>query len=60
MLLRKLLLAYLGLYIAQTIGVDYHAATEELYYLLRKDGRKNSKLDEFISKLESKISQHRF
>jgi hypothetical protein len=60
MLLRKLLLAYLGLYIAQTIGVDYHAATEELYYLLRKDGRKNSKLDEFVSKLESKISQHRF
>lgn len=60
MLLRKLLLAYLGLYIAQTIGVDYHAATEELYYILRKNDTKNSQLDEFISKLESKISQRSF
>lgn len=56
-LLRKLLLAYLGLYIAQTIGVDYHAATEELYYLLRKTNEKNLQIDEFISKLETKIRQ---
>jgi hypothetical protein len=56
-LLRKLLLAYLGLYIAQTIGVDYHAATEELYYILRKTSEKNLQLDEFISKLETRIRQ---
>jgi hypothetical protein len=60
MLLRKLLLAYLGLYIAQTIRVDYHAATEEIYYLLRKNAQRNSQLDEIISKIESKIKQDRF
>ena len=57
--LRKLLLAYLSLYIAQTIGIDYHAATEELYYILRKNEKKNIQLDEFIEKLEGKIRQHR-
>lgn len=59
-LIRKLLLSYLGLYIAQTIGVDYHAATEELYYLLRKNPQKNSQIDEFLSKLETKIKESRF
>ena len=54
-ILRKLLLSYLSLYLAQTIGVDYHAATEELYYLLRKDDSKNSKISQLISKFESKI-----
>lgn len=58
-LLRKLLLAYLSLYMAQTIGVDYHAATEELYYILRKNEKKNLQLDEFIEKLEGKIRQTR-
>ncbi|MEM3008372.1 MAG: hypothetical protein QXY15_10015 [Candidatus Nitrosotenuis sp.] len=59
-LLRKLLLAYLSLYIAQTIGVDYHAATEELYYLLRKNNSKNIQIDEFILKIETKIKQNHF
>lgn len=54
-LLRKLLLSYLSLYIAQTIGVDYHAATEELYYILRKNERKNLQIDEFIEKLQNRI-----
>ncbi len=54
-LLRKILLAYLSLYIAQTIGVDYHAATEELYYILRKNEKKNLQLDEFIDKLQDRI-----
>ena len=54
-ILRKLLLSYLALYLAQTIGVDYHAATEELYYLLRKDDNKNSKISQLIAKFESKI-----
>jgi hypothetical protein len=54
-ILRKLLLSYLSLYLAQTIGVDYHAATEELYYLLRKDDSKNSKITKLIAKFESKI-----
>lgn len=59
-LIRKLLLAYLSLYIAQTIGVDYHAATEELYYLLRKNNSKNMQIDEFISKIEAKVKQNHF
>ena len=58
MILRKLLLSYLALYLAQTIGVDYHAATEELYYLLRKDDSKNSKMSQLIAKFESKIKTH--
>lgn len=57
-ILRKLLLSYLALYLAQTIGVDYHAATEELYYLLRKDDVKNSKIAHLIAKFEEKIKQN--
>jgi hypothetical protein len=56
-LLRKLLLAYLSLYIAQTIGVDYHAATEELYYILRKNEKNNLQLDEFIDNLQDRIKR---
>ena len=56
-ILRKLLLSYMSLYIAQTIGVDYHAATEELYYLLRKDDGKNSKIAHIIAKFEEKIKK---
>ena len=56
-ILRKLLLSYLALYLAQTIGVDYHAATEELYYLLRKDDAKNSKIARLIAKFEEKIQK---
>lgn len=59
-LVRKLLLAYICLYIAQTLGIDYHAATEELYYLLRKNKAKEIQLDEFISKFEQKIKQNHF
>jgi hypothetical protein len=51
-------LAYISLYLAQTIGVDYHAATEELYYLLRKKDSKNAQIDEIISKMQA--GQNRF
>ncbi|MGQ0794995.1 MAG: hypothetical protein ACT4N5_02270 [Nitrosopumilaceae archaeon] len=54
-ILRKLLLSYLALYLAQTIGVDHHAATEELYYLLRKDDSKDSKISQLVAKFEAKI-----
>jgi cell division protein FtsL len=36
-ILRKLLLSSISLQLAQNIGIDYHAATEELYYYLRKN-----------------------
>ena len=35
--LRKLFLSNMALNIAQNLGIDYHAATEELYYYLRKN-----------------------
>lgn len=34
--LRKLILSYIALSIAQNLGIDLHAATEELYYYMRK------------------------
>jgi hypothetical protein len=34
--IRKLIMSYVALAIAQNLGVDYHAATEELYYYMRK------------------------
>jgi hypothetical protein len=33
---RKLTVSYIALEIAQNLGIDYHAATEELYYYMRK------------------------
>jgi hypothetical protein len=35
--MRKLLLSNIALNIAQNLGIDYHAATEELYYYMRKN-----------------------
>jgi hypothetical protein len=35
--LRKLLISSIALGIAQNVGIDYHAATEELYYYMRKN-----------------------
>lgn len=34
--LRKLIVSHAALSIAQSLGVDYHATTEELYYYMRK------------------------
>lgn len=34
--LRKLVMSFIALEIAQNLGIDYHAATEELYYYMRK------------------------
>lgn len=34
--LRKLLLSLISVQLAQNIGVDHHAATEELYYYMKK------------------------
>ncbi len=34
--MRKLVMAQMALQIAQNLGIDYHAATEELYYYMRK------------------------
>ena len=34
--LRKLVMSHTALEIPQNLGIDYHAATEELYYYMRK------------------------
>ncbi|MDW8275288.1 MAG: hypothetical protein RMJ59_02750 [Candidatus Nitrosocaldus sp.] len=49
--LRRLLLSYLSTYIAQIIGMDLHASTEELYYLLRKRGELEQEVDGLIKKV---------
>jgi hypothetical protein len=37
LLMRKLIISHIALNIAQNLGIDYHAATEELYYYMRKN-----------------------
>ena len=49
--IRKLVLAYAALQIAQNIGVDYHAATEEMYHLLRKHSESEQDIENLISSL---------
>jgi hypothetical protein len=34
--LRKLIISQIALELAQNLGIDYHASTEELYYYMRK------------------------
>ncbi len=47
---RRLLLSYLSTYIAQIIGMDLHASTEELYYLLRKKGELEEEIERVIKR----------
>jgi hypothetical protein len=54
--LRKLMISAIALEIAQNIGIDYHAATEELYYYMRKnDERTNMLLLEFNDRFYKNI-----
>jgi len=54
--LRKLLLSSIALEIAQNIGVDYHAATEELYYYMRKnDKQTHDGILEFTNSLYNRV-----
>lgn len=49
--LRKLILNYLSHYIAQTLGLDLHPSTEELYYILRKEKKMEDLISELLAKL---------
>lgn len=51
--LRKLLLSLISVQLAQNIGVDHHAATEELYYYMKKSENTNEVVNEFINKLSA-------
>jgi hypothetical protein len=54
--LRKLIIMSISLEIAQNIGIDYHAATEELYYYMRKkDQDTHTLILEFIDRFYEKI-----
>ena len=53
LVLRKLLLSLISVQLAQNIGVDHHAATEELYYYMKKSENTNEVVNEFISKLSA-------
>ncbi|HEX2305328.1 MAG TPA: hypothetical protein VHH33_03480 [Nitrososphaeraceae archaeon] len=54
--LRKLLITSISLEIAQNIGIDFHAATEELYYYMRKkDQDTHTRILELIDKFYGKI-----
>ena len=53
LVLRKLLLSLISVQLAQNIGVDHHAATEELYYYMKKSDNTNEVVNEFISKLSA-------
>jgi hypothetical protein len=49
---RKLVMSYIALGIAQNLGIDYHAATEELYYYMRKhDGETHAALMQFVNSI---------
>ncbi len=56
--LRKLLISAIALEIAQNIGIDHHAATEELYYYMRKyDQKTHEGILAFIDSLYKRISR---
>jgi hypothetical protein len=47
--MRKLVMTHISLQIAQNLGIDYHAATEELYYYMRKrDEETHSQLMQLV------------
>lgn len=49
--MRKLVLAHAALQIAQNLGVDYHAATEELYHHMRRHAESEQDLENLASSL---------
>ena len=51
LVLRKLLLSLVTVQLAQNIGVDHHAATEELYYFMKKNMDTDNLILEFINKI---------
>ena len=47
--MRKLFLTHAALQIAQNLGVDYHAATEELYHCMRRQRQSEQELENLIT-----------
>jgi hypothetical protein len=60
MVLRRLLVSNIALEIAQNIGIDYHAATEELYYYMRKkDQQTHEWIQEFANSFYKRVDKKR-
>ena len=58
--LRKLIMSQIALELAQNIGIDYHAATEELYYYMRKqDIETHTELMHLIKSIINKTEKNR-
>lgn len=58
--LRKLIMSQIALELAQNIGIDYHAATEELYYYMRKkDTETHTELMHLIKSIINKTEKNR-
>jgi len=57
LLMRKLILSHIALNIAQNIGIDYHAATEELYYYMRKNDMATH--EELMQSVQSLLTKKR-
>ena len=55
--MRKLVLAHAALQIAQNIGVDYHAATEELYHYMRRHAESEHDVERLISSLAGRAKK---
>lgn len=53
--LRKIVLNYLSAYLAQTLGIDFHASTEELYYILRKYEDFDNYLEDFLGRFVKEL-----
>jgi phosphoenolpyruvate carboxylase len=58
--LRKLIISQIALELAQNLGIDYHAATEELYYYMRKkDTETNNEVMQLIKSVIDKTGKNR-
>jgi hypothetical protein len=58
--LRKLIMSQIALELAQNLGIDYHAATEELYYYMRKkDIESHTELMNIIKSIIDKADKNR-
>jgi hypothetical protein len=59
--LRKLLISSISLEIAKNIGIDHHAAIEELYYYMRKnDHETHENILEFFTRFCEKIKRRKY
>jgi hypothetical protein len=55
--MRKLVLAQAALQIAQSIGIDYHAATEELYHFMRRHAESEQDVGSLISSFVGRVKK---